>query len=72
MNIKAETFKQISLFINKEWTRINEEIRQNKYKFKRLEEEQTILKRKRAELADIYNYCLKRKALEEDFNQEKR
>jgi hypothetical protein len=64
MNIKKEVFRQLSQYLLKEYEATRYKIRQNKYQFKKLSEEQTVLKRKLVELNDLYNYCKKRQGLE--------
>ncbi len=64
MKIKEQVFWEISDFIKKEYEKIRADINCNKYEMKNLREEQTILKRKKVELDDLYNYCIKRGELE--------
>lgn len=64
MKTKERVFSELASFIEREYQRMRSEIERNKYAFKKLEEEQTVLKRKRAELQKLRNYCLKRKDLE--------
>lgn len=65
MVIKQIVFDRIALLIKKEHDLLLYKIRSNKNEFRRLELEQTILKRELAELSDLYNYTIKRKKLEE-------
>jgi len=65
VNVKKEVFDQIAVHIKKEYENCRHNIWMNKYNFRKLADEQTILKRKLGELHDLYNYCIKRKTLEE-------
>lgn len=55
MNIKKEVYNRIIEVLKKELNRCNDKIYMNKYHFKKLSEEQTILKRERVELNRTMN-----------------
>ena len=55
MNIKKEVAKNIEKFIREELNKVNNKIHDNKYKFARLTEEQTILKRERVKIHELLN-----------------
>jgi len=64
MNIKKEVFKQIAEQIDGIYNLTRIEIFRNKFKIKALAKEQAVLKRKKAEIQELYNYCIKRKEIE--------
>jgi len=53
MNIKKKVVENIEEMIVKEQNRLRGEIRANRYKFKGLEQSQTIMKRQLAELENL-------------------
>lgn len=55
MNIKKLVIERITNLLQNEYNNINHKIFENKWKFKKLEEEQTILKRERAKLQQLIN-----------------
>jgi hypothetical protein len=55
MNHKKEAHTEIIKLLEKEYNNCISDIRDNKFTFKRLVQEQTILKRKKAELTNIIN-----------------
>lgn len=55
MNIKKMVIERITSVLQIEYNSINRKIFDNRWKFKKLEEEQTILKRERAKLQQLIN-----------------
>jgi len=55
MNIKKEAYDRIIEYLRLEIRNINDELGHNKYKFRELEREQTVLKRQKTELVKLIN-----------------
>jgi len=55
MNIKKEVAKNIEKFLREELSKINGKLNTNRYQFKKLTEEQTILKRERVKIHTLIN-----------------
>lgn len=66
MIIKEQVFNELSVFMKMEYNKIRHKINRNKWEFKKLAKEQTVLKRKLVELNDLYQYCIKRENLEKE------
>jgi len=55
MQIKKEVLNRVTSCLQKELNKCNNTLHQNLYQFKRLAEEQTILKRERVKLTELIN-----------------
>jgi len=55
MQVKKRVIERIVDLLQTEYNKINYEIFENKYKFKNLEHEQTVLKRERVKLQKMIN-----------------
>lgn len=59
MNVKKEVFENLKAMINEEIKKCENKIRKNKYYFKALEQEQTVLKREKSKLYSMLNDLIK-------------